>query len=105
LFEGIKAMKKGGEKAVIFSQVSRQTLRGNGPTSLQLGPLPPITNTHTSLSLLSLVIVDLLLDIIQTQLHEAGHSLTRIDGSMTREARANHGQFDTKGTNSPIRLV
>jgi hypothetical protein len=40
LFEGIKAMKK-GEKAVIFSQVSRQTLGGNGPTTLQLGPLPP----------------------------------------------------------------
>jgi SWI/SNF-related matrix-associated actin-dependent regulator of chromatin subfamily A3 len=37
LFEGIKAMKK-GEKAVIFSQVSRQALRGNCPIELQLVP-------------------------------------------------------------------
>jgi SNF2 family DNA or RNA helicase len=41
------------------------------------------------------------LDIIQTQLHKAGHTLTRIDGSMSREARAEAmAKFDTKGTNS-----
>jgi SNF2 family DNA or RNA helicase len=41
------------------------------------------------------------LDIIQTQLHKAGHTLTRIDGSMSREARAEAmAKFDTKGTDS-----
>jgi SWI/SNF-related matrix-associated actin-dependent regulator of chromatin subfamily A3 len=41
------------------------------------------------------------LDIIQTQLHKAGHSLTRIDRSMTREAGAElMAKFDMKGTNS-----
>jgi SNF2 family DNA or RNA helicase len=41
------------------------------------------------------------LDIIQTELNEAGHSSTRIDGTMTREARAEAmAKFDTKGTKS-----
>jgi SWI/SNF-related matrix-associated actin-dependent regulator of chromatin subfamily A3 len=41
------------------------------------------------------------LDIIQDQLDEAKHTWTRIDGSMSRQARGEAmAKFDTKGTDS-----
>jgi SWI/SNF-related matrix-associated actin-dependent regulator of chromatin subfamily A3 len=41
------------------------------------------------------------LDTIQSQLQKTGHSFTRIDGTMTREARTEaQARFDTEGTNS-----